>query len=280
MRNITKISIVTPSLNQAELLEGTVTSVLSQNYPDLEYIIIDGGSTDASADIIKKYADKLTYWISEPDNGRGDAVDKGFRHATGEIMAWLGCGDKYCPWTLEVVSQIFTRLPEVEWLTTGSPLIWDENGLPVMCNFRYGYSRQAFSDGCYLPTVATMQQESTFWRRSLWNRAGGYIDTKLAKVPDFDLWARFYKYAEVYTTSVPLGGICKHAGQDLPSQRYIFAGKSIWRKYFSDSRLPFILRVLRSCFKKQRMKTVEYNFKAGQWQTKQICTRIFSDSVR
>jgi len=81
-----KISIVTPSFNQGEMLEDTITSILSQNYPGLEYIIIDGGSKDSSIGIIKKYADRITYWVSEPDRGRGDAINKGFSHSNGEIM--------------------------------------------------------------------------------------------------------------------------------------------------------------------------------------------------
>jgi len=271
-----KISIVTPSFNQGHFLGGTIDSILSQNYPNLEYIIIDGGSSDESVDVIKRYADKLTYWISEPDKGRGDAINKGFKHATGEIMAWLGCGDKYCPWALQVVSQIFSQLPEVEWLTTGSPILWDIKGLPILCAFNYGYSKQAFKDGCYLPTIMTLQQESTFWRRSLWDRADGYVDAELAKVPDFELWARFFKYDEVYTTSVPLGGICAHPGQDLASHKYLSVGKNIWRKYFYNNRTPLLFKVLRSWFKKHRMQTVEYNFETGQWQIKQISAKIFS----
>src|SRR6266508_3014703 len=84
-----KISVITPSFNQACFLETCITSVLSQEYPNLEYIIIDGGSTDGSVEIIKKYEDQITFWISEPDEGQSDAINKGFRKATGEVVAWL-----------------------------------------------------------------------------------------------------------------------------------------------------------------------------------------------
>lgn len=272
-----KISIVTPSFNQGQFIGDTIDSILSQNYPNLEYIIIDGGSSDKSVDIIKGYADKLTYWISEPDKGRGDAINKGFKFATGEIMAWLGCGDNYCPWALKAVSQIFSQLPKVEWLTAGSPILLDIKGLPIDCDFNYGYSKQAFIDGCYLPAIRPLQQESTFWRRSLWEKAGGYVDPMLAMVPDFELWARFFKYAEVYTTSVPLAGSRKHPGQDLFSHDYISVGKNIWRKYFCHSKTPPLFRKWRSSFKKHRMPTVEYNFETGQWQIKQIYAKIFSE---
>jgi glycosyltransferase involved in cell wall biosynthesis len=270
-----KISIVTPCFNQGRLLENTINSILSQNYPNLEYIIIDGASSDGSVDIIKKYAHKLTYWISEPDKGRGDAINKGFKHATGDIMAWLGCGDKYCPWALKVVSQIFSQLPEVEWLTTGSPISWDIKGLPTVCCFSYGYSQLAFMEGYYFPAIETLQQESTFWRRSLWERGGGYVDPELPLVPDFELWARFFKYSEIFTTSVPLGGICTHPGQEEGLYDYFSVGKSIWSKYYRNDRIPLLLRRLFSPFKKDRMKIVEYNFEKEQWQTKQIYTKVF-----
>jgi glycosyltransferase involved in cell wall biosynthesis len=88
-----KITIVTPSFNQGEFLEETIQSVLNQGYPNLEYIIIDGGSTDKSVDIISKYSKELSYWVSEKDNGQSEAINKGFRKATGEIVTWLNSDD-------------------------------------------------------------------------------------------------------------------------------------------------------------------------------------------
>jgi glycosyltransferase involved in cell wall biosynthesis len=286
---VPKISIVTPSLNQGEYLEDTIKSVFSQGYANLEYIIIDGGSTDGSVEIIKKYADKLAYWQSSPDRGRGDAVNKGFQRSPGEIMAWLGCGDMYCPWALKVVSEIFMQLPQVEWLTTASPIIWDVNKLPISCGFLYGYTRDGFKEGYYLPAIATLQQESTFWRRSLWERAGGYIDEKLPLVPDFELWMRFSRYAEIYTTPVPLGGICRHPSQESFLKKAISVGRNIWLKYYgkdygkcctSANKAMSLLRVLHSCLRKYQMKIVDYDFKTGQWQIRQIKGRLFYEIER
>lgn len=93
--NYPKISIVTPSFNQSEFLELTIRSVLDQGYPNLEYIVIDGGSTDGSVDIIKKYADKISYWVSEKDGGQYDAINKGFARSSGEIMGWINSSDLY-----------------------------------------------------------------------------------------------------------------------------------------------------------------------------------------
>lgn len=279
-----KISVVTPSFNQAQFLESTIISALSQNYPNLEYIIIDGGSTDGSLDIIRKYSDKLTYWVSEPDKGRGDAINKGFKHSAGEIMAWLGCGDMYCPWAFGVVNEIFAALPEVEWLTTGSPLTWNLKGQVASCGFRFGYSRQGFVNGCYLPKMATLQQESTFWRRPLWERAGGYIDENFPVVPDFELWARFWKYASVYTTSVPLGGIRTHSGQEISHRIGLSVGKKVLLEYYGKHSGKFyqilfekllLCRILLSYLRKHRMHLVEYNFDTEKWFTRRARARLF-----
>jgi len=201
-----KISIVTPSYNQAEFLEDAIKSVLSQGYPNLEYIVIDGGSTDGSVDIIKKYSDKLAYWVSEPDKGHGDALNKGFKQATGEIMAWINSDDYYFPWSLRVVSKIFSTYPQIEWLTTEKRVISDINGKPSSPIIFINFGRLGYKMGFYLIQSGNcIQQESTFWRRSLWERAGGYINKSSKLMPDFELWSRFWNKAELYSVDTPLG---------------------------------------------------------------------------
>ena len=101
-----KISIITPSFNQGKYLEQTILSVLDQKYPNLEYIIIDGGSNDNSVEIIKKYEHRLKYWVSEKDNGQANAINKGLSHCTGEIICWLNSDDYYLPDTLKKISNI------------------------------------------------------------------------------------------------------------------------------------------------------------------------------
>ncbi|MDB6029267.1 MAG: hypothetical protein JWM68_5490 [Verrucomicrobiales bacterium] len=232
------ISIVTPSFNQAPFLAETIESVLGQNYPNLEYVIIDGGSTDGSVEIIRKYEKHLAYWVSEPDRGQYDAINKGFARTKGDIMAWINSDDKHTPWTLRVASEIFAQFQTVEWLTTNYPLFAGEQGIAADCVKLHGFNREAFFRGANLPggdwhADFFIQQESTFWRRSLWNRAGNRIDSGLKLAGDFELWARFFSEgAELHGVNVPLACFRHQKTQRsaLQSKEYFAEALEVLRK--------------------------------------------------
>jgi glycosyltransferase involved in cell wall biosynthesis len=183
MNDWPKISIVTPSFNQAVFLEHTIQSVLGQNYPNLEYIIIDGGSTDGSVEIIKKYAAHLAYWVSEKDSGQTNAINKGFRRATGEIVAWLNSDDEYCPGALEVVARIFMSDSELDFVYGNRESI-DCNG-KVLRNERH----TRFSFAALILHGMILTQPSSFWKRELFNKFG-YLDESLRFCMDYEFFCR------------------------------------------------------------------------------------------
>lgn len=207
-----KITIVTPVLNQVNLIKYTIESILSQNYPNLEYIIIDGGSTDGTVDIIQKYESKLAFWVSEPDNGMYDAIQKGFKYSTGEIMAWLNADDMYHKGSLFTIAEIFSTFPEVEWLE-GINAFWDNHysgGRVVAIEPSRIFSKYEFLMGDY----HWIQQESTVWRRTLWNKTKG-LNTNLKYAGDFALWLVFFRYAKLYRTNALIGGFRQWSNNQL-----------------------------------------------------------------
>jgi len=208
-----KISIITPNFNLGDYLEQTILSILHQNYPNLEYIIIDGGSTDNSLEIIKKYERHLAYWVSEPDDGLYDAIQKGFAKSTGELMGWLNSDDILLPGSLQTVATIFQTFEEVEWLT-GHPVSVNAAGGIIEPGELRRWSKYHF----YIGQYGWIQQESTFWRRSLWERAGGSLRIDLQLAGDFELWLRFFRYAKLYSTPAFLGGFRFRGAAQLSQQ--------------------------------------------------------------
>jgi GT2 family glycosyltransferase len=232
-----KISMVTPSLNQGRFLGDTIRSVLDQGYPDLEYAIVDGGSSDESPDIIRGFEQKLAWWGSELDGGMYDAINKGFQRSTGEVMGWLNADDLHMPWTLSVVAEVFSLFPQINWVTSRYPLVLDGKGRAVRCSRRDAFSRRGFLKGDNLPGPGRVgsgwiQQESTFWRRSLWDKAGGSIDTSLALAGDFELWARFFALSELVAIETPLAGFRRHGNQKTTdSQPYVKEAEAALRRH-------------------------------------------------
>ena len=181
-----RITVVTPSYNQAEFLEETLRSVLLQHYPNLEYIVIDGGSTDGSVDILKKYDRFVTSWVSEPDKGQSHAINKGFARSRGEILCWLNSDDMLAPGALARVAGILSDTSSRGWLIGSSNTI-DRDGHcigtracpTVSPNFLFDWPETWFP------------QQSTFWTRPLWEAAGP-LDENLHYVMDLALWLAMF----------------------------------------------------------------------------------------
>lgn len=223
-----KISIVTPNKNGGKYLEACMLSILNQEYPNLEYIIVDGGSIDSSIDIIRKYENRLAFWTSGPDKSPADALNKGFQRSTGNIMAWLNSDDLLFPDSLRIVADIFTSFPDVQWIM-GRPTFVDSNGdlikrffinkeltprPPFVTESMFTAWTRWSKHRFYNRDFLAIQQESTFWRRDLWKKCGSRMNAD-ALACDFDLWLRFFDHARLYTTTAALGGFRYHSDKQL-----------------------------------------------------------------
>ena len=191
-----RISIVTPSLNQGSFIEETIQSVLTQAYPNLEYIVIDGESSDNTLSILEKFTGQIT-WFSEADRGQTDAINKGLQLATGEILAYLNADDILLPNSLWKVADIFTNHPEIRWVT-GRCKIVDVNRVDVRRAI-YHYKNMLLRSSSYRLLILTnyISQPATFWHRELMELCG-LFDDNLKYVMDYDYWFRAWKIAVPY----------------------------------------------------------------------------------
>lgn len=202
--NWPRISIITPSFNQGCFIEETIRSIILQNYPNIEYIIIDGGSSDETVSIIKKYAPWISYWVSEPDKGQTHAINKGFSMATGQIMAWINSDDLLMPNALaQCALQIALEYPD--WLI-GACNIVNRNGHYKRTQNIFQISEKTFFEyqTNYIP------QPSTFWNRLMWD-AVGELKIGLHYVMDVDLWFRMLQIAEPKIYPQPLSQYREHS---------------------------------------------------------------------
>lgn len=169
MTNWPRISIVTPSYNQSLYIEDTIKSVIGQNYPNLEYIIIDGGSTDESISIIKNYADNITYWVSEKDSGQADAINKGFNLATGDILGWINSDDIYMPNSFFKIANIFLEQKKKLFLLSGNAIHFG-----VVDKEVFSYGSDVFSDSktFSIELMDYIIQPSSFWTKEAWQSVG------------------------------------------------------------------------------------------------------------
>ena len=184
------VTIITPSLNQARFLEATIQSVLSQDYPRIEYMIVDGGSNDGSVDVIKKHESKLAWWVSEKDKGQTDAINKGFAHAKGEILAWINSDDTYEPGAVSAAVKYLQDHPEVG-MVYGDCNFINESGRVIgkfgSAQTNYRLLRQGY---------AHIPQQTMFLRADLWKQVGP-LDPSFYFAMDYDLWTRIAARTEI-----------------------------------------------------------------------------------
>jgi len=216
------VSIVTPSFNQARYLDATIQSVLSQDYPHIEYMIVDGGSNDGTVDVIKKYQSKLAWWVSEKDKGQTDAINKGFARANGEILAWLNSDDTYEPGAVSAAVRYLQEHPQVGMVYADCNFI-NETGRVIgkfgSAQTSYRLLRQGYS---HIP------QQTMFFRADLWKQVGP-LDPSFYFAMDYDLWTRIAARSEI-----------RYVPQTLANFRLHTSGKTI----LADDRCwPEMIRV-------------------------------------
>jgi glycosyltransferase involved in cell wall biosynthesis len=203
-----RISVITPSFNQAEFLEQTLESVVSQGYPNLDYIVMDGGSTDGSVEIIQRYAKHLSFWTSEKDQGQSDAINRGFSRATGDIFCWINSDDYLEADSLMTAAAYFEEHKDWNVLNGGCRIVGQSERMPEVI----GTVRRLECPGKTAVrrwSQFWFAQQSTFWRRSLWERVGP-LKTDLHFVMDLELWSRFLALTEIHAVGEVLANYRLH----------------------------------------------------------------------
>lgn len=236
------VSVVTPSYNQARYLEETMRSVLEQDYPHIEYIVVDGGSTDGSREIIEKYADRLAWWVSEKDRGQTDAINKGFARARGEVLAWLNSDDTYQPGAIREAVEFLRQNPQVG-LVYGDANYIDEHGRVIgrfpAAQTDYRRLRQGY---VHIP------QQSAFFRADLWRRVGP-LDDSFYFAMDYDLWVRLAREAPIVYLPRVWANFRLHS-----DAKTIAADDRCWpemlRVHYRDGGSPFSMIVLKYWIRK------------------------------
>ncbi len=210
-----KISIVTPSYNQGEFLEDTICSVLDQGYPNLEYIVIDGGSTDQSVEIIKKYEKHLKYWVSESDRGQTHAINKGFQHASGDVYAYLNSDDQYVAGILRVVAEDYSQMDDRFrfWKAYVVETFNAEGPIDTV------YPNQDCRLTTWLSTSFGLLQPGVFWAQQLYESVNGF-DEQLHYVFDRNFFMQLLKQGYTYATSQDIVAANYRIHEDAKTQKY------------------------------------------------------------
>lgn len=249
-----KISVVIPTYNCAELVAHTLHSIQLGGWEDTEVIIIDGASTDNIAEVVESFGDFVSTFVSEPDEGQYDAINKGMSKATGEVLCWINGGDYFLPGALQNAATVFSTYPEARWII-GRQCVGEGLALRRQGNHEVVVSNLEIRYGlCCGGGNGFLQQEGMFWRRDLWEEAGP-LDTTYKLAADFELWIRFGRASELDRLTVPLAAFSYHETNRSIVQRdaYFQEVQDVISK-FSDrdkkvrkwvGMLPYVMRVIR-----------------------------------
>lgn len=228
-----KISIVTPSFNQAKFLERTILSVLNQNYANLEYIIIDGGSTDGSVEIIRKYESRISYWVSESDRGQAHAINKGLQRATGEWVAWQNSDDIFYPGAFKSFAQMAHKCPRVDLIIGNMNLIDSDDRVLRDIKYVRPTYRSLLAEGMVLTNQAA------FWRRRVHDEIG-YLDESLDCGFDYEWFLRLLRKQKAAHVNATWGGLRMHEDTKTHNQQTTFVEE--YRQILQGREVSFLTK--------------------------------------
>lgn len=235
-------SIVIPTLNQGAFIEDTLLSILWQGYDNVEIIVVDGGSTDDTPAVLERYRPWISVLISEPDRGQSDAINKGFRRASGSILAWLNSDDLYLPGAFRTVLEAFAAHPDGRWVIGSGDIISADQRFLRHVPAREGSEQTllAIENDCFL------LQQSCFWSASLWREAGGQVDESLSLLMDYDLWWRFSRRCTGIVTQEKLGAMRYYATVKTRRQGERFPAElaTIYARYGASASLDRLVQRL------------------------------------
>jgi glycosyltransferase involved in cell wall biosynthesis len=266
------VTVVTPVFNGGGLIRDTIESVLQQTYSPIEYIVVDGNSTDNTLDVVRSYDTAISVLISEPDSGMYDALAKGLLRAKGEIICYINAGDFLHPYAVQVAVDIFKN-PAFSWLT-GCRSVCNDQGVVTHVDLPFRYKPSLINSGSYGRALPFIQQESTFWRASLLETVDMNFLRSLKLAGDYYLWWSFSKRARLEIVSSPLGVFKKHCGQlSERRNRYFSEIKTFSGKRGLAERFTEIYELIFwSMHPKIRAKFVEtvlrFNHQSGKWEKK------------